>query len=146
MDRAAHIHPLNSLNIALYRGTRNDSITWLLRTKLLCRLTQDIHIQTRINLFWSLLAGAVRGMRTSLRKPSPAGSDGPRPRSPTCTPRHRTSYCDCPRAKQWRRKRDSNPRNACTLNGFQDRRIQPLCHSSGTCTCRPACTKMQVPT
>ena len=30
----------------------------------------------------------------------------------------------------WRRRRDSNPRNARTLNGFQDRRIQPLCHSS----------------
>ena len=30
----------------------------------------------------------------------------------------------------WRRRRDSNPRNVCTLNGFQDRRIQPLCHSS----------------
>lgn len=26
--------------------------------------------------------------------------------------------------------RDSNPRRACTLNGFQDRRIRPLCHLS----------------
>ena len=34
------------------------------------------------------------------------------------------------RPKKWRRRRDSNPRNARTLNGFQDRRIQPLCHSS----------------
>ena len=31
----------------------------------------------------------------------------------------------------WRRERDSNPRNTCVLNGFQDRRIQPLCHLSG---------------
>lgn len=31
----------------------------------------------------------------------------------------------------WRRKRDSNPRSARTDNGFQDRRIRPLCHSSG---------------
>ena len=30
-----------------------------------------------------------------------------------------------------RRKRDSNPRSARTDNGFQDRRIRPLCHSSG---------------
>lgn len=31
----------------------------------------------------------------------------------------------------WRRERDSNPRNTCVLNGFQDRRIKPLCHLSG---------------
>ncbi len=30
-----------------------------------------------------------------------------------------------------RRKRDSNPRSARADNGFQDRRIRPLCHSSG---------------
>ena len=30
----------------------------------------------------------------------------------------------------WRRERDSNPRSLCRLNGFQDRRIQPLCHLS----------------
>ena len=30
----------------------------------------------------------------------------------------------------WRRGRDSNPRRACTLAGFQDRCIQPLCHLS----------------
>ena len=34
------------------------------------------------------------------------------------------------REGQWRRRRDSNPRNALALNGFQDRRIRPLCHSS----------------
>ncbi len=34
----------------------------------------------------------------------------------------------------WRRRRDSNPRNSCELNGFQDRRIQPLCHSSAAIT------------
>lgn len=33
----------------------------------------------------------------------------------------------------WRRKRDLNPWRTYALNGFQDRRIQPLCHSSG-CT------------
>ena len=31
-----------------------------------------------------------------------------------------------------RRRRDSNPRNVCTFNGFQDRRLQPLGHSSNT--------------
>src|SRR5580698_2981363 len=31
---------------------------------------------------------------------------------------------------RWRRKRDSNPREPFDSNGFQDRRIQPLCHSS----------------
>jgi hypothetical protein len=30
-----------------------------------------------------------------------------------------------------RRGWDSNPRRACTLSGFQDRRIRPLCHPSG---------------
>lgn len=30
----------------------------------------------------------------------------------------------------WRRERDSNPRDAHAPNGFQDRRIQPLCHLS----------------
>ena len=30
----------------------------------------------------------------------------------------------------WRRKRDSNPRIAFTINGFQDRRLKPLGHSS----------------
>ena len=28
----------------------------------------------------------------------------------------------------WRAGRDSNPRNACTFAGFQDRSNQPLCH------------------
>ena len=31
---------------------------------------------------------------------------------------------------RWRRRKDSNPRGAYAPNGFQDRRIQPLCHSS----------------
>src|SRR6266851_744253 len=31
----------------------------------------------------------------------------------------------------WRRKRDSNPRASYPANGFQDRRLQPLGHSSG---------------
>ena len=32
----------------------------------------------------------------------------------------------------WRRKRDSNPRASYPANGFQDRRLQPLGHSSIT--------------
>src|SRR6185503_10379462 len=36
------------------------------------------------------------------------------------------------RRKTWRRKRDSNPRNPFEFNGFQDRRLQPLGHSSNT--------------
>ena len=31
---------------------------------------------------------------------------------------------------EWRRKRDSNPRLSFPNNGFQDRRLQPLGHSS----------------
>ena len=30
----------------------------------------------------------------------------------------------------WRREGDSNPRNPCGFNGFQDRRNRPLCHLS----------------
>ena len=30
----------------------------------------------------------------------------------------------------WRKERDSNPRTACTVTGFQDRRHQPLGHPS----------------
>src|SRR6266849_8392760 len=32
--------------------------------------------------------------------------------------------------KCWRRRRDSNPRGPFEPNGFQDRRFQPLTHSS----------------
>ncbi len=32
----------------------------------------------------------------------------------------------------WRMGRDSNPRKPCDFNGFQDRRIRPLCHPSKT--------------
>ena len=34
------------------------------------------------------------------------------------------------RREKWRRKRDSNPRAPFDANGFQDRRFQPLTHSS----------------
>ena len=34
------------------------------------------------------------------------------------------------RLLNWRRKRDSNPRATYAANGFQDRRLQPLGHSS----------------
>src|SRR5258708_8358697 len=33
-------------------------------------------------------------------------------------------------SEAWRRRRDSNPRDPFGPNGFQDRRIHPLCHSS----------------
>src|ERR1700676_5636948 len=38
----------------------------------------------------------------------------------------------CPGRTQtgWRRRRDSNPRDPFGSNGFQDRRFQPLTHSS----------------
>src|SRR6266700_7821165 len=42
---------------------------------------------------------------------------------PTC------ASAEC--AAWWRRKRDSNPRASRPANGFQDRRFQPLTHSSG---------------
>jgi hypothetical protein len=32
--------------------------------------------------------------------------------------------------EKWRRKRDSNPRVSYPTNGFQDRRLRPLGHSS----------------
>lgn len=32
--------------------------------------------------------------------------------------------------ERWRRGRDSNPRNACALNGFRDRPVRPLRHLS----------------
>ena len=32
----------------------------------------------------------------------------------------------------WRMVRDSNPRTGCPVNGFQDRRIRPLCQPSLT--------------
>ena len=50
--------------------------------------------------------------------PSPAAEKSPRPK--------RTQA----RYSLWRRERDSNPRDAHAPNGFQDRRIQPLCHLS----------------
>src|SRR5712692_9722467 len=40
----------------------------------------------------------------------------------------------------WRRRRDSNPRDPCGPNGFQDRRFQPLTHSSASQFTRPAPT------
>ena len=33
-------------------------------------------------------------------------------------------------SEMWRRRRDSNPRDPFESNGFQDRRFQPLTHSS----------------
>ena len=31
---------------------------------------------------------------------------------------------------KWRKRRDSNPGRTCTLAGFQDQCIRPLCHAS----------------
>ena len=42
----------------------------------------------------------------------------------------RTRVTHRPDANVWRRKRDSNPRASFPANGFQDRRFQPLTHSS----------------
>ena len=39
-----------------------------------------------------------------------------------------------PVAPRWRRVRDSNPRRTCILNGFQDRRVQPLRQLSMSCS------------
>ncbi len=36
---------------------------------------------------------------------------------------------------KWRRGRDSNPRTAQTVSGFQNRRIRPLCHPSSALNC-----------
>ena len=36
----------------------------------------------------------------------------------------------CGKRVRWRRRRDSNPRDPFGPNGFQDRRFQPLTHSS----------------
>ena len=41
------------------------------------------------------------------------------------------------RNSKWRRDRDSNPGDAFTSNGFQDRRLQPLGH--------PSCDDVRVP-
>jgi hypothetical protein len=37
----------------------------------------------------------------------------------------------CTARRNWRKGRDSNPRDPCGPNGFQDRRNRPLCHPSG---------------
>ena len=42
----------------------------------------------------------------------------------------------------WRRKRDSNPRNPFEFNGFQDRRFQPLTHSSDSYPTRFTATRI----
>src|SRR6266849_467243 len=42
----------------------------------------------------------------------------------------RGTYLEPAKRCFWRRRRDSNPRDPFEPNGFQDRRIQPLTHSS----------------
>ena len=50
----------------------------------------------------------------------------------SASPRHfREGLRMCKRLVTWRRRRDSNPRYRFRHNGFQDRRLQPLGHSSG---------------
>ena len=41
--------------------------------------------------------------------------------------------------KFWRKRWDSNPRTAQTVAGFQDRCIQPLCHTSANFLTRNVC-------
>lgn len=44
-----------------------------------------------------------------------------------------THTAGCTRSRgtrKWRRRGDSNPRLSFPNNGFQDRRVQPLCHPS----------------
>ena len=44
-----------------------------------------------------------------------------------------SSFAECANPLiRWRGDRDSNPGNALTFNGFQDRRIRPLCHLPGS--------------
>ncbi len=55
------------------------------------------------------------------------------PRQPFSRPKYWACRCAMAliRTKlKRRRKRDSNPRAPCSANGFQDRRFQPLTHSS----------------
>ena len=56
--------------------------------------------------------------------------------------RLRPSPVDCPNSlKTWRRDWDSNPGDALTSNGFQDRRLRPLGHPSGTSSILPSPTR-----
>ena len=84
--------------------------------------------------------GAIEGAPgcpCSLREPSTIPCDySQRPKSLTC---RRLSARDLEgvgksglflRSARWRRKRDSNPRDSFEPCGFQDRRLQPLGHSS----------------
>ncbi len=52
---------------------------------------------------------------------------GPTPMSSKRT-KPNSRFIACFGKGMWRGDRDSNPGNACTSNGFQDRRIRPLCH------------------
>ena len=58
-------------------------------------------------------------------------------RIPCTIHRHEKTPMAGGRANQWRRRRDSNPRTLERVNGFRDRRIQPLCHPSVWVTRRP---------
>jgi site-specific DNA recombinase len=71
--------------------------------------------------------GEVRiiGARGDLLRTMAAGSD-----AKSATPDVRSSV------PNWRRGRDSNPRNACTFNGFRDRPDRPLWHLSSDARAR----------
>ena len=58
-------------------------------------------------------------------------------RIPCTAPRHEKSPIAGALPIVWRRRRDSNPRTPEGVNGFRDRRIQPLCHPSVWVTRRP---------
>ena len=49
--------------------------------------------------------------------------------------RRELSSSRCGLEPQWRRGRDSNPRTACTVAGFQDQCFRPLSHPSAAAEC-----------
>ena len=72
-----------------------------------------------------------------LSKPSPAGQHAtnrqchPRlDRHVPLLPRSDRAHRRAARRNSWRRGWDSNPRTACTVNGFRDRPVRPLRHLS----------------
>jgi hypothetical protein len=74
---------------------------------------------------WSLIPGWAISFQSH---PAPLSSLFGRRKLPVRIPRVRR--IQTLRMQHWRRERDSNPRWACTHNGFQDRRHQPLGHLS----------------
>lgn|GEM_PF-5636220 len=86
--------------------------------------TCDLHLR-RVALYPAELQSR-KTLRLGKRKrqesnlPSPNGTDGLAIRCITALPRFQNQ----------RSERDLNPRNPQRFNGFQDRRVRPLCHRS----------------